>query len=364
MDKKIDQLFAFAAKQNASDVALMAGSQPFIRVQGEFIPVKMPPLGQNAVKHLMSELLTEEKMKIFEEKTNVDFSYKIEGVARFRINCMVQRLGYGIIARIIPLEVPALETLGLPESVVNLLNTPNGMILVTGPSGSGKTTTQASIISKISGMRKDHILTIEEPVEFAIKSGTSLVNQREVGPNTESFKSALKGALREDPDIILIGEMRDTETISLAMTAAETGHLVLGTLNTNNATATISRIVDSFPGDQKPQARLMLSGSLRSIISQQLIKAGEGTGRVLACEVLINNRTVANMIRDNKIFLIKNSMQTGKSSGMITMDESIIALAKGGKIKSQDAVRYAENPNEMAKTLGLKTEAKEEGAAA
>jgi len=266
----------------------------------------------------------------------------------------MHRLGFGIVARIIPLEVPELETLGLPDTVLSLLNYPNGLILVTGPSGSGKTTTQSSIIKKIAGMRKDHILTIEDPIEYHIESSTSLINQREVGPHTESFAAALRGALREDPDIILIGEMRDTETISLGMTAAETGHLVLGTLNTVNAIATISRIVDSFPGDQRQQGRLMLSGSMRSIISQKLIINKEGNGRVMACEILLNTKNVANLIRDGKNHLIKNAMQLGKAQGMISMDESLTTLAKQDEITKEIAIKLADNSAEVSKTFGIK----------
>lgn len=352
--KKIDQILTYAAQQKASDVALMAGSAPYIRLNGEFVPVQMPPLGQNAVKHLLSEMLTPEQSARLQETTNIDLSYQIPNIARFRVNCMMQRLGFGIVARIIPLQVPDLATLGLPDSVVGLLNTPNGLILVTGPSGSGKTTTQAAIIARIANSKKDHVLTVEDPIEFIIRGTHALVNQREVRTHTETFASALKAALREDPDIILIGEMRDRETISLAMTASETGHLVVGTMNTISATATIDRIVDTFPGDQKSQIRVMLSGSLRSIISQQLVKSKSGTERVMAAEIMINLKTVASMIRDGKTHLIKNSMQTGKLQGMITMDDCLLGLAKAGKITPEEAVRNCENAAEMRKNLGMK----------
>ena len=350
---KLHQILSFAVKQKASDIALMAGSPPFLRLHGEFTPLQMPALGQNAVKHLLAELLTKEQSEKLQTETNIDLAYSIPDVARFRINCFMHRQGFGIVARIIPLQVPALENLGLPESIVNLLDIPNGIIFVTGPSGSGKTTTQSAIISKIATLRKDHILTIEDPIEFEIKSQSSLVNQRELITHTESYKNALKAALREDPDIILIGEMRDRETIGLAMTAAETGHLVVGTMNTMNATATINRVVDSFPGDQKGQIRLMLSGSLRSIISQKLIPGQSGT-RVLATELLINTSNIANLIRDGRTFMIKNAMLTGKSKGMVTMDESLFRLVKEGKTSPQAAIEACENPTELKNKLGIK----------
>src|ERR1700722_6254410 len=325
---KIDQLFTLMQQQGASDLHLSTGAPPCLRLHGEMVRLKYHDLSSDECQALIFEILTEKQKKLFVENWELDCSYSLEGVGRFRVNVFMQRLGIGAVFRIIPTKIKSVKELNLPESILDLIAVQKGLILVTGPTGSGKSTTLAALIHHINSTETGHILTIEDPIEFVHPSIKCLINQREVSNNTQSFAAALKAALREDPDIILVGEMRDLETISLAMTAAETGHLVFGTLHTNSAAKTVDRIIDVFPQEQQAQVRVMLSESLRGVIAQTLLPTADGKGRVGCIEVLVNTHAVANLIREAKTFQIASSMQTGKKDGMITFDMYANDLAK------------------------------------
>lgn len=334
---KIDELFKMMVSQKASDLHLSAGAPPILRLHGEMVQINDTELNGEQIQALVFEILTEKQKREFIENWELDCAYGLPGTGRFRVNVFMQRKGMGAVFRVIPEKILTCEQLGLPPSIIDLATLKKGLVLVTGPTGSGKSTTLAALIHQINSTRREHILTIEDPVEFVHPNLKSLVNQREVHNHTKSFANALKAALREDPDVILLGEMRDLETISLALTAAETGHVVFGTLHTNSAAKTVDRVIDVFPADRQAQIRVMLSESLKAVVAQTLFRRADGQGRIAAHEVLIVNKGVGNLIREGKTFQIPSMMQTGKGLGMITFQNSIDALLKKGLISKQDA---------------------------
>jgi twitching motility protein PilT len=329
---EIDKLFKLMVQQNASDMHLSAGTQPFFRIHGEMVGLNHPPLDNDAIQALIFEILSEKQKRAFIETWELDTSYQIPGTGRFRVNVFMQRRGMGGVFRVIPEVIKTAKELNLPKMILDMIEVPRGMVLVTGPTGSGKSTTLASLIAEINTTRKEHIITIEDPIEFVHENKMSLINQREVHSHTKSFANALKATLREDPDIILVGEMRDLETIQLAMTAAETGHLVFGTLHTNNAPKTIDRIIDVFPQAQQAQVRTMLSESLRGVIAQSLFPRADKPGRIAAFEVLTNSHAVANLIRESKTHQIPSIMQTQMDLGNMTFEHHLTKLVQEGKV--------------------------------
>lgn len=340
----IAELLLFAHKQGASDLHISAGEPPRIRVHGDMMPVKVPSLDKKEVHNMIYDILNDRQRKIFEETHDIDFSMELGDVARFRVNVFVQHRGEGAVFRTIPSEVLSFDKLGLPQTMRNFAKLEKGIVLVTGPTGSGKSTTLAAVVDLINDERHGHILTIEDPIEFVHKSKKCLVSQREVGPHTHSFANALRGALREDPDVILVGEMRDLETIQLALTAAETGHLVFGTLHTSSAPKTVDRIVDVFPGEEQGQIRAMFAESCRSVVSQVLLKKKEGKGRVAALEIMIGTPAVRNLIREGKVAQLPSALQTGHKWGMQTLDQHLKELVSKGIVTKEDALVYAADP--------------------
>jgi len=337
---QLDQLLKTMREQNASDLHITTGAPPFFRLNGEMVKLNYHDLAAEETQALVFEILTEKQKKQFIEKWELDCSYALPGVGRFRVNVFMQRKGIGAVLRIIPEKIKTLGELQLPDTLLDLIAVQKGLVLVTGPTGSGKSTTLAALIHHINMTHQAHIITIEDPIEFVHSNGKSLVNQREVSSHTKSFENALRAALREDPDIILVGEMRDLETISLAMTAAETGHLVFGTLHTNNAPKTIDRIIDVFPQDQQAQIRVMLSESLRGVIAQSLLPKADGSGRIAVVEMLVNTHAVANLIREGKTFQIPSAMQTGKNEGMITFDTYVQDLVRRGLVSPKEGAEF------------------------
>jgi twitching motility protein PilT len=342
----ITQLLAFSVKNNASDLHLSGGMPPMIRVDGEMRKINLPVLDHKQVHALVYDIMNDHQRKNYEEHWECDFSFEIPGVARFRVNAFNQNRGAGAVFRTIPSKVLTLDQLGAPGIFRKIAENPRGLVLVTGPTGSGKSTTLAAMVDYKNDSDYGHILTIEDPIEFVHESKKSLVNQREVHRDTRGFEAALRSALREDPDTILVGEMRDLETIRLALTAAETGHLVFGTLHTTSAPKTIDRIVDVFPAAEKEMVRSMLSESLQAVISQTLLKK-KGGGRVAAHEILIGTRAVRNLIRENKIAQMRSAMQTGQGDGMQTLDQSLKALVVKGLVDRETARRKADNPDSI-----------------
>ncbi len=334
---EIDKLFKIMVAQNASDLHVSAGSPPCLRIHGDMTKLNHPPLTNEQVQAIVFEILSEKQRKLFVENWELDCSYTLPGVGRFRCNVFMQRRGLGAVFRMIPEKIKTVEELDLPPSLLDLIDAPKGLILVTGPTGSGKSTTLASLLHTINMSRREHIITIEDPIEFVHENQVSLINQREVSSHTKSFANALRAALREDPDIILVGEMRDLETIQLAMTAAETGHLVFGTLHSNSAAKTVDRIIDAFPDSQQAQIRVLLSESLRGVIAQTLVSRCDQPGRVACIETLVNTHAIANLIREGKTFQIPSAMQTGSDQGMITYDRALQALVLAGKVDKKDA---------------------------
>lgn len=339
----ITELLAFSVKHNASDLHLSAGVPPMIRVDGEVRKINVPALDHKEVHSLIYDIMSDKQRKDFEEKLETDFSFEIPSLARFRVNAFNQKRGAGAVFRTIPSKVLSLEDLNAPEIFKQISEFPRGLVLVTGPTGSGKSTTLAAMIDYINGTRYEHILTIEDPIEFVHETKKSLVNQREVHKDTLSFDSALRSALREDPDVILVGEMRDLETIRLALTAAETGHLVFGTLHTTSAAKTIDRIIDVFPAAEKSMVRSMLSESLRAVISQTLIKKNGG-GRVAAHEIMMGIPAIRNLIREDKVAQMYSVIQTGMVHGMQTLDQCLRNLVSQGIISHADAAQKAMDP--------------------
>ncbi|GAB3295139.1 type IV pilus twitching motility protein PilT [Pseudidiomarina marina] len=338
----ITELLSFAVKHKSSDLHLSADSPPMIRVDGDVRKINIPALSHKQVQELVYDIMNDRQRKEYEQNLECDFSFEVPDLARFRVNAFVQNRGAGAVFRTIPSEVLTLEQLGAPEIFKTISDNPRGLVLVTGPTGSGKSTTLAAMIDYVNENKYHHILTIEDPIEFVHKNKRSLINQREVHRDTHSFNNALRSALREDPDVILVGEMRDLETIRLAMTAAETGHLVFGTLHTTSAPKTIDRIVDVFPGDEKPMIRSMLSESLRAVISQTLLKK-VGGGRVAAHEIMIATSAIKNLIREDKIAQMYSSIQTGAAHGMQTLDQCLQNLLNQGLVSRADAKAKAAN---------------------
>ena len=340
---EISELLAFSVKNKASDLHLSAGLPPMIRVHGDVRRINVPALEHRQVHGMMYDIMNDGQRKHYEENLECDFSFEIPNLARFRVNAFVQQRGAAAVMRTIPSKVLSLEDLKAPKSFAEICNQPRGLVLVTGPTGSGKSTTLAAMVNHINENEYGHILTVEDPIEFVHESKKCLMNQREVGPHTLSFSNALRSALREDPDIILVGEMRDLETIRLAMTAAETGHLVFGTLHTSSAAKTVDRIIDVFPAAEKEMIRAMLSESLKAVISQALLKTKDGTGRVAAHEIMLGTPAIRNLIREAKVAQMYSSIQTGQSLGMQTIDQCLTDLVKRNLIAASEAKKYANN---------------------
>lgn len=336
----IDELFKLMVSQGASDLHITSGAPPYLRLHGSMVPLNYRDLSNQDVQGLVFEILNEKQKKAFVEKWELDLAYTLEGVGRFRCNVFMQRLGLAAVFRVIPEKIRSPQELNLPNSMLDLIDSDRGLVLVTGPTGSGKSTTLAALIHHINVTRDAHIITVEDPIEFVHKNQKSVINQREVGTHTKSFANALKSALREDPDIILVGELRDLETISLALTAAETGHLVFGTLHTNSAAKTIDRIIDVFPEGQQQQVRTMLAESLRGVIAQTLFQKADGKGRVAAYEIMRGTKAISNLIRENKIHQIPSQIQTGHKYGMVLFEKYIDDLLKKGLIKKSDAISF------------------------
>ncbi|NOY70402.1 MAG: type IV pilus twitching motility protein PilT [Deltaproteobacteria bacterium] len=334
---KIDAFFKLMNDQGASDLHLAATQQPALRIRGEIERVKYKALNNDDLRGMLYEITPEEKIKVFEETGDADFGYEIPGLARYRANLFMQRNGVGAVFREIPNNIMTVEQLGLPPVVSRLASLPRGLVIVTGPTGSGKSTSLAAIIDEANRVRKDHIITVEDPIEFVHQSKGCIINQREVGVHTKSFSAALRGALREDPDIILVGEMRDLETISLAIEAASTGHLVFGTLHTSSAMKTVDRIIEVFPAEQQAQIRSTLSDGIRAIIAQVLFKRVDRKGRCPALEILIATPAVRNLIREAKSHQLASSMQTGRKYGMQLLDDGIMDLYNKGWISADAA---------------------------
>jgi len=334
---RIDSFFKFMMEQKASDLHLSTGNQPMLRIHGDLVRIDSPPLESDDLKALVYEIAPETKIKTFEETGDVDFGYEYPGFARYRANFLNQKNGIAAVFRLIPSKVLTMEELGLPPVLKRFANLKKGLVLVTGPTGSGKSTTLAAMIDFANLHRKDHIITVEDPIEFVHRSQQSLVNQREVGVHTRSFASALRGALREDPDIILVGEMRDLETIELALTAAATGHLVFGTLHTSNAPKTIDRIIDVFPTNQQNQVRAGLSESLKGVVAQNLFKRVDQPGRCAALEILVCDAPIANLIREGKTHQIAGMMQVGKRKGNQPLDDAIMDHLRAARISAEEA---------------------------
>jgi len=354
---KIDAFFKLMNDQGASDLHLVSGSQPILRVHGDMERVKYKTMENDELKAILYEICPENKIKVFEETGDIDFGYEVPNLARYRCNFFQQKWGIGAVFREIPSEILTAEQLGLPPVLNKMAMQHKGMILVTGPTGSGKSTTLAAMIDFVNRNKKSHILTVEDPVEFVHKSQSCVVNHREVGLHTQSFKAALRGALREDPDIILVGEMRDLETIELALEAASTGHLVFGTLHTQSAAKTVDRVIDVFPSNQQAQIRTTLSESLKGVVAQNLFKRIDKKGRIAVLEILVVTPATSNLIREGKTFQIPSVIQTGKKYGMQSLDDAILEAMQAKKISPEDAydkaivkerfVQYLKEPPEF-----------------
>ncbi|MDD5175956.1 MAG: type IV pilus twitching motility protein PilT [Sterolibacterium sp.] len=344
----ITELLAFVVKNKASDLHLSSGLPPMIRVHGDIRRINLPAMEHKDVHAMIYDIMNDGQRKHYEENLEIDFSFAIPDLARFRVNAYVQQRGAAAVLRTIPSKVLTMEQLNCPKVFTDIAKTPRGLVLVTGPTGSGKSTTLAAMVDYVNENDYGHILTVEDPIEFVHESKKCLINQREVGPHTLSFANALRSALREDPDVILVGEMRDLETIRLAMSAAETGHLVFGTLHTSSAAKTVDRIIDVFPGDEKEMVRAMLSESLRAVISQNLLKTKDGSGRVAAHEIMIGTPAIRNLIREAKIAQMYSAIQTGQNFGMQTLDQNLTDLVKKGVVSSGEARSKAANKDSFA----------------
>ncbi len=344
----ISELLAFAARNQASDLHLSAGLPPMIRVHGDVRRINLPPMSHKEVHAMIYEVMNDGQRKRYEEYLEVDFSFELPGIARFRVNAFNQDRGAAAVLRTIPSKILSLDDLSAPRIFAELALKPRGLVLVTGPTGSGKSTTLAAMVNHVNENEYAHILTIEDPIEFVHESRKGLVNQREVGTHTQSFAAALRSALREDPDVVLVGELRDLETIRLALTAAETGHLVFGTLHTVSAAKTIDRIIDVFPGDEKEMVRAMLSESLQAVISQTLLKTRDGNGRIAAHEIMLGTPAIRNLIREAKVAQMYSAIQTGSGVGMQTLDASLMELVKRNRITPAAARAAAKMPENFA----------------
>lgn len=343
----ISDLLAFSVKNKASDLHLSAGLPPMIRVHGDIRKINVPAMDHSQVHDMVYDIMNDGQRKVYEESLECDFSFEIPNLARFRVNAFNHNRGSGAVFRTIPSKILTLEQLNCPAIFKDIADTPRGICLVTGPTGSGKSTTLAAMIDYINDKEFGHILTVEDPIEFVHQSKKCLINQREVGPHTLSFNNALRSALREDPDVILVGELRDLETIRLALTAAETGHMVFGTLHTSSAAKTVDRIIDVFPAAEKEMVRSMLSESLRAVISQTLLKTKDEQGRVAAHEIMIGTPAIRNLIRENKIPQMYSAIQTGQNVGMQTLDQNLQDLVKRNVISAVEARARAANKDSI-----------------
>jgi len=357
----LDSILLHLLEVGGSDLHLSVNSPPMIRINGELEPITQASASSALTPRQLQEavysILTDHQKQIFEENKELDFAYELPGAARFRVNLMQQQGFMGAVFRTIPWEILPLEALNMPGQLADLSSLPRGLVLVTGPTGSGKSTTLAAIVDRANRTRKSHIVTIEDPIEFVHKHRQSVVSQREVGQDTWSFANALKHALRQDPDIILVGEMRDLETISIALTAAETGHLVLGTLHTSSAASTIDRIIDVFPPEQQSQVRTQLSNSLEAVVCQTLCKTSDGKGRVAATEIMIATPAIRNLIREGKLQSIASSLQTGSKSGMHTLNQDLARLVSDGTVEYQVAAEKSSDLSELNQLLGVTNDA-------
>ena len=343
----ISDLLAFSVKNKASDLHLSAGLPPMIRVHGDVRKINVPAMDHTQVHDMVYDIMNDGQRKVYEETLECDFSFEIPNLARFRVNAFNHNRGSGAVFRTIPSKILTLEQLNCPPIFKEIANTPRGIVLVTGPTGSGKSTTLAAMVDYVNENEMGHILTVEDPIEFVHQSKKCLINQREVGPHTLSFQNALRSALREDPDVILVGEMRDLETIRLALSAAETGHLVFGTLHTSSAAKTVDRIVDVFPAAEKEMVRSMLSESLRAVISQTLCKTKDEQGRVAAHEIMIGTPAIRNLIRENKVAQMYSAIQTGQNIGMQTLDQNLQDLVRRNVISATEARSKASNKDSI-----------------
>jgi len=339
-------------ERDASDLHLSVGSPPIIRINGQLERLDYPRLSANDTRELIYSILSQDQRQRLENEWEIDFSYSVPGRARFRVNSYFQRNSLGAAFRLIPIQIKKLEELGLPKALHDMTRKPRGFVIVTGPTGSGKSTTLAAMIDEINETRDEHIMTVEDPIEFLHRHKKCMVNQREVGADTKSFNRALKSVLRQDPDVILVGEMRDTETMSTALTAAETGHLVFATLHTQDAPQTIDRIIDVFPPYQQDQIRVQLSTTLMGVCTQQLLPTADGRGRVVSCELLVPTPAVRNLIREGKTHQIYSVMQTGTQHGMQTMDAALADLVRRGMITRELAIRRSSTPEDLKRLLG------------
>ena len=344
MSFSIERMLTYALDSGASDLHLSTGSIPMVRIHGDMKKLQLPEMDNDSMIQISKEILNENQQSIFKEKLEIDFSTELEGKGRFRVNFFQQLNGISAVFRTISSAIMSAEELGIPPILNQLAELDRGLVLMTGPTGSGKSTTLAAMIDHINEVQDRHIITVEDPVEYFHSSKNSLINQRELGHSTHSFANALKSALREDPDVILVGEMRDLETIQLALTAAETGHLVFSTLHTSSAVKTIDRIIDVFPTDSKSYIRSMLSESLVAVVAQKLLKKTTGDGRVPACEIMIANTAIKNLIREDKIYQIPSLVQAGSKEGMQTLDQDLQRLLDQGLITRDDAIQIAEKP--------------------
>lgn len=351
---ELDELLKFGMQKKASDVHIKSGCPPIFRIFGELYRANTPPLSEEEAKRLIYSALKDEEREKFERTKELDTAYVIPGVARFRVNCYYQRGRIGAAFRIIPLKVPTIDELGLPPVVKEFCERPRGFIVVTGPAGSGKTTTQAAMINYINERFPCHIITVEDPIEFVFEDKQVIINQRELHQDTHSFANALRAALREDPDVILVGEMRDLETIALAITAAETGHLVISTLHTTDAIGTIDRIIDVFPTHQQQQIRVQLSMNLVGIIAQRLLKRADGKGMVAAFEILVGTPAVRALIRDGKTPQLFSILQTGMKQGMTTLERYLADLVMNGIVTKEEAMAHANDPDQLEELLAGK----------
>jgi twitching motility protein PilT len=341
---KIDSFFKVMCEQGASDMHLAAGAKPQLRLQGGLKKVEYQTLTDEVLRPMLYEILSERQIAAFEKTNDLDFAYSAPGIARFRANYFMKNTGIAAAFRIIPFKILTLDDLGCPEVFKTMCEYKNGLVLVTGPTGSGKSTTLAAMIHHINSTSNDHILTLEDPLEFVHEPIKCQISQREIGTHTESFAAALRAALREDPDVILVGEMRDLETIQLAISAAETGHLVFGTLHTNNAGKTVDRVIDVFPADRQAQVRTMLAESLRGVISQQLLKRANGSGRVAAYEVLVATQAVRSLVREQKTYQIPSTISTSRKEGMQTLDQHLLDLIQKQAVTVEEGMKFSEQP--------------------
>jgi twitching motility protein PilT len=355
---QIDQFLKVLVEQGGSDLHLTTGSPPVMRVHGHMQRVKFRELTPKDVETLVYEIMEEDWRARFLDTMDFDFAYEVKDLARFRVNVFWQRKGLGAVMRTIPTKILTAQQLGLPDAILRFCLLTKGLVLVTGPTGSGKSTTLAAMVDHINETRADHILTIEDPIEFVHPNKKALVNQREIGTNTKNFANALRAALREDPDVILVGEMRDKETIELGITAAETGHLVFGTLHTNSAPKTVDRIIDVFPADQQDQIRAMLAESLKGVVSQVLLRKKGGRGRAAAQEIMVGTSAISNLIRENKIHQIPSMIQTGKKDGMQLLDQHILEYMMADQVEAEEA--YMKSNNKSAFRQYLKEKPPEE----